>query len=836
MTKQTSYIRSFALVFLLPLLLLACNPAKKLSEDEHLLHKNHVINKDTKIDNDDISNYIKQKPNRKILLALRFHLWLYNLANEDRVRRKRILLDKKHERKNNRRIAKGKKPKNYDRQLTGEWLLNIGEPPVIYDSVLTDKSSKQIKSFLDNKGYFISSVKDSVHYRGRKKADVYYIIKAAAPYTINSVEYRIPDDQLAYYVLSDTAGSKIKTGSNYDVDNFHAERERITAELNNNGYFFFTKEYIYYESDTSIGNKKVNVTLGIKNFARKLSEASDSIIESPHRRYYINNIYIEPDFVSRKFDQVQKDTLKISTPTENLTPSQVDYYIIHTQKLRYKTRVLLGSVFIRRGELYQLQNVEDSYKRLAELKAFKIIDFSFKQAQGDYLDCYIQLSPIKKQSYTFETEVTNTSGTLGVASSIVFQNRNLLKGAEMLELRLKGGFASQQVFGTSESTNTIAAAANQFNTVELGPELNVTIPRFLIPFSVHMSKKANPKTLFTSSMIYQRRPDYTRYITNLSFGYTWKESAKKRHTINPLVINFVKVFLSPTFKSYLEENVHDLYTLNSFSNHLSTSTVYTYTFNEQDLNKNINFSYFKASAESSGNILRGIYNSVNYFQPGTFSMDEQGRYKLADVVYSQYLRVDGDYRYYFNPDEINKIVFRIAAGIGVPLKNFSSLPFERSFFSGGSNGIRAWQSRTLGPGSYADDGTFSFDQFGDGQLEANLEYRFKMFKMLNGALFIDAGNVWLRQKNASKPGAEFAWDRFYKEIAIGSGAGLRADFSFFVLRLDMGIKTRDPQFPEESRWVIGNLFNPEWKSDYKASHNDRKYHFLVFNIGINYPF
>jgi outer membrane protein assembly factor BamA len=826
--KQSSYIQNIALVFLLPFLIYSCNPAKKLKSDEHLLRKNFVINKNTKIDNGDIESYIKQKPNKKILLFLRFHLWLYNQANEDRVKRKRIMFDKKIERKNARRASRGKKVKKSDRQLFGEWLLNIGEQPVIYDSLTAKKSARQIKSFLNNKGYFISSVKDSVHFRGRKKANVYYIIQASAPYTINEVEYRIPDEQLAYYVLSDTANRRIVKGNNYDVDILQSERERITSELNNNGYFFFTKEYIYYEIDTTIGNRKVNITIGIKNFARKYSEVSDSVVESPHRRYYINNIYIEPDFVSKKFDNYPKDTLRVE-----------DYTIIHTSKLRYKTKVLLGSVFIRKGELYQFQNVEDSYKRLSELKAFKTINISFDQAKGDYLDCHIQLTPIYKQSLTIETEGTNTSGNFGVSSSIVFQNRNLLKGAEVLELRLKGGIAAQQVFGSSdneEGTSTIEAAANQFNTIELGPELNVTIPRFLLPFKVEISKKANPKTLFTSSMIYQRRPDYTRYITNLSFGYTWKESAKKRHTVNPLVINFVKVFLSPTFKNYLEENVNDLYTLNSFSNHLSTSTVYTFTFNEQDLSKNVNFSYFRISGESSGNLLRGLYNTVNNFQPGTFQMDEQGRYKLLDVVYSQYLRVDGDYRYYFNSNEINKVVLRIAAGIGVPLKNFTSLPFERSFFSGGSNGIRAWQSRTLGPGSYADDGTFSFDQFGDGQLEANVEYRFKMFKMLHGAIFVDGGNVWLGQKNASKPGAEFELDRFYKEIAIGSGVGLRADFNFFVLRLDVGLKVRDPQFSEYKRWVIGNVFNPVWKMNYRDTHNGRKYNFLVFNIGINYPF
>jgi outer membrane protein assembly factor BamA len=823
LSHQKHIIRFFALLALLLFIFAACNPTKKLNPGEHLLRKNHIINKDTRLDNNDIESYVRQKPNRKIFLIFRFHLWLYNQANEERIKRKRILYDKKKERKNERRIAKGKKPKKYDRQLFGEWLLNIGEPPIAYDSMLAAKSARQIKSFLNNKGYFISSVKDSVHYT-RKKADVYFTIHASAPYTINNIEYKIADEQLAYYVLSDTTSRRIRKGDNYDVDLFQSERERITSELNNNGYFFFTKDYVYYEVDTTIGSRQVNVTLGVKNFAKKYSESSDSVIETPHRRYYVNNIFIEPDYVAKKFDNAQKDTLKVD-----------DYTILHTQKLRYKTKVLLGAIFIRKGELYQFQNVEDTYKRLSELKAFKTINISFEPATGDYLNCFIKLSPIYKKSVTLETEVTNTSGDAGVAGSIIYQNRNLRKGAELLEVKLKGGFVFQQAFST-KNTNDLTAAANQFNTTEIGPELNLTVPRFLLPVRLNISKKANPKTIFTSSMIYQRRPDYTRYITNLSFGYNWKESTKKRHTIKPLVINFVKVDLSPTFLNYLEENVHDRYTLNSFSNHLSTSTVYTFTYNEQDLNKDENFSFFKMNAESSGNILRGIYNSVNYFQPGTFKMDDQGRYKLMDIVYSQYLRIDGDYRYYFNANEINKIVFRIAAGIGVPLRNFTSLPFERSFFSGGANGIRAWQARTLGPGSYADDGTFSFDQFGDGQLEGNVEYRFKLFRMWNGAFFVDAGNIWLREKNASKPGAEFEFNRFYKEIAVGSGLGVRADFNFFVLRLDMGVKVRDPQFSEQKRMIIGNIFNPVWKMNYRDTHNNRKYNFVVFNIGINYPF
>ena len=234
--------------------------------------------------------------------------------------------------------------------------------------------------------------------------------------------------------------------------------------------------------------------------------------------------------------------------------------------------------------------------------------------------------------------------------------------------------------------------------------------------------------------------------------------------------------------------------------------------------------------------MTGIYDLLNVIQPNTVAKDAEGRYKMLDIVYSQYIRVDADYRYYYNSNEINKVVFRIAAGIGKPFKNFRTLPFERSFFSGGANGIRAWQSRTLGPGSYSNNGQYVFDQFGDGQLEANAEYRFKLFRIINGAFFVDAGNTWLRQPDASRPGGDFQLDRFYKEIAIGSGVGLRADFNFFVIRFDLGLKVRDPQFDETKRWVIQNLFNPQWKSEYQDNHNNKKYGFWAFNIGIGYPF
>lgn len=811
------------------LIINACNPAKKLQEGEYLVQKNFIVNEGTDVEKSDIANYIKLKPNRKILGFFRFHLWLNNQMDEAKVQQKRLEYDQKLAEKNIKRINKGKKKIASKQQIFKERLLTISEPPVIYDSFLIQKSAKQIKLFLNNKGYFVCTVTDSIVYKRRKKAHVYYNIKASTPYTYNDFSYKIADSNIKQRILIDSAESLLIKGDNYDVDIIQKERERITNNLNNSGYYLFTQDYIYFEVDTNLGNRKINLALSLKNFSKK---TTDAIIETPHQRFTINNIYVQPDFISGDVNKKGIDTLVVQHITRSDTSN---YQVLYTEKLKYKTNVLLDAIFIKnskKGKLYTLKNVEDTYKRLAELKAFKSINISFKQTGENQLDCYILLSPIFKQSFTIETEGTNTSGNLGVSGSFVFQNRNLFKGAEVLELRLKGGIAAQGY--ADNSSTSVTSNARELNTVEFGPELNIYVPRFLVPFKVKPSIRSNPKTVFTSALNYQRRPDYTRTITNFSFGYTWMETIRKRHTINPFVINFVKVELEPSFYNDLFSNIQDQFILNSFSNHLSTSTRYSFVYNQQDLRKQKNFSYFKLNAESSGNILRGVYNLANSIKSNAFVKDGQDRYTFLDIAYSQYLRIDVDYRFYFNPSDINKVVFRIAGGIGRALANFNVLPFERSFFSGGANGLRAWQARTLGPGSYFNK-EFSFDQFGDGQLEANVEYRFKLFKMMNGALFVDAGNTWLRKPDVNRPGGEFQFDTFYKEIAIGSGAGIRADFSFFIIRLDLGLKVRDPQFAENQRWVVKQVFDTSWKKEYENKY-DKNYNFLSFNIGIGYPF
>ncbi len=813
---------SFSIVALL--LICSCSPTRRVPKGEYLLVRNKIIDKSTTIPNSEFESYIKQKTNRKIFLVLRFHLWLHNLVNEERVKRRRVNYEAKLERKNAKRIAKGKEIKTSDKQLLGERILSISEPPVIYDSLLTKKTSLQLKSLLHYKGYFISSVKDSAYFKSRKKVVQYYIIKAQPAYTVNSIYYQIADKRINNLVLNNNAKSILKGGQNYDEDVLQKERDRITTLLNNDGYYFFTKDYIYFKIDTNKVQKKVDVYIGIKNLTDTKIVNNDTVLGALHQQYYINNIFIQ---TSNTANNQNIDTLRVD-----------DYYFLDRSNINLKTRIILNAIFFKKGDLYQLKDFEDTYKRLSELRSFRTVNISYQEIAGNKLDCFITINPVIKQSYTIETQVKNTSGAPGIEGSFSYQNRNLIRGAELLDLRFKGGWEFQNVYN-DETQQTNAGNLNnpirQFNTLELGPELNLYIPRFVLPFSVSETKRTNAKTILTSSFTYQRRADYTRSITNLSLGYSWKETFQKKHTISPLVINFVRVQLSEQFSNYLSNQVQNLYILNSFINHLSTSTRYSFTYNEQEINKQKNFIFFRLNAESSGNILRGIYQGINSINQNTFVADDQGRYKLSGIVYSQYLRFESDLRYYYFANESNKVVWRFAAGVGKPLANLPSLPFERSFFSGGANGIRAWQNRTLGPGSYSNKGKFVFDQYGDGMLELNLEYRFKLIKQFSGALFVDAGNNWLRGKDTNRPGGDFQFNRFYKEIAIGSGVGIRADFNFFIIRLDMGVKIRDPQFEESKRWVISNFFNQSWKSNYQNDFG-KKYNFLTFNIGIGYPF
>lgn len=839
------YIKSFLnhpfktgkFYFLLSALFLSsCNINKHLKDNEFLLTKNALKQNGTDIDNSELEAFIRQKPNRKVLKLVRFNLWLYNQVDKQKMLKKKEKRDARFDRintkrlaknakKNAKRVAKGKQPKranlkNKEKATFRESIMEAGEPPVILDTFLTKITKNQLQKFVFSKGYFDSKVRDSLFLDVKnKRAKTYYFISQSKRYSIQNISYKIDDPLIEYFILNDSISSLVKHNTYYDEDVFQKERERITESQLNNGFFYFAPEYVNYLVDTNLIGQKVDLTVGVKMYSKSFSETNDSLVYINHPRFYIENVYVIPenitDFKGRANEAYMKDTVEYN-----------GLKILHNNKLLFHKKDLTRDISISPGQLYQQNFAEETYKGLSALKVFKSVYIQYVKNPyySDKLDCYIVCQPQVKQAVTIETEGTNTSGNLGVAGSLVFQNKNAFKGAELVELKLKGSLTAQKQFNTTQSAD-INNVQSTFNTIQFGPELNFTFPKPLFPFTLFYYKKdlnekryfVQPKTIVNLSVNYQSRPEFNRIISNISYGFKFKNNKGLfSYDVIPLEAYIVKAKLFGTFQSDLIK-LNDFYLLNSFQDHITTLSKISATFNNQGLVKKRNLMYLRMSISSSGNILRGLYSVTN--QP----KDSQGRYLIQDVPFSQFVKLDVDYRFYFQIRKLGKLVYRLAGGVGKPLKNLTSLPYEQSFFGGGPNSNRAWRARTLGPGSYSQPDSVSsrYDKIGDIQIESNIEYRFHIFKSFYGAWFADAGNIWLSYKDANKPNGEFKLDNFYKEIAIGSGFGLRYDFSFFVLRLDGAMRVHDPQYAPGKRWVFG-------KQTLRES--------AILNFGIGYPF
>lgn len=805
--------------YLLLFTFFSCNPARRVAEGSYLLTKTKIHNDNKAISEDELNSILKQQPNRKILGIIRFHLRVFNFANRGKERKWKI------------------------------WLKSVGEEPVILDSALTRKSSRQLNLYLKNKGYFNSVVSDSAVYFENKTAHAHYFVSSGLPYTVNKITFSISDNNLMNPVKIANNKTLIKPGVNYDTDVFSEERERMANVMKDLGYYNFSKEYIFFQMDSSLGGNKVDVKQTIKNPLKKIMfDGKDSLIESSHGIYFINNIYINSNYSPQQKISNTEDTLMIN-----------EYCFLQASSLQFRPEVLLKSIFIEKGDLYGLENVDYTHGRLAALKTFKFISIRFEETTTNdtlrnYLNCYILLTPTPRQSMTFETEGTHRSGNLGVAGEMVYRNKNIFKGAEVLEIKFRGGLEAQKlvfdttkqstVLGESEVSDQVGKVV-PFNTLEFSPEVNLFFPNLLIPFGVgKILRPNNPKTNIIGSYNFQQRPDYSRHIFNSSFGYSWKSSIFNSHAFFPFDISIVKIDnISAQFDEVLHSKNNPLLNI-SFTDHLIEAARYTYTFSNQK-GKFSNFMFFRWNSEVAGNTLRLINKSLHTVP------DENDVYYLfnrkdkntdtiipnSGIRYAQYLKTDFDLRFYNHINKHSNVVYRVFFGVGKALKNFNVLPFEKSYFGGGANGIRAWTARSLGPGSSENITGLTIDKIGDIQLEGNIEYRFDLIKIIDGAIFLDAGNVWLLKEDNTRPNAEFDFNRFYNEIAIGAGIGARLDFDFFIIRLDTGVKMKDPSKPlgEKDGLVIKHFFDEQWKIGYKDLYG-KKYPFLNFNLGIGYPF
>ncbi|MFO7977451.1 MAG: BamA/TamA family outer membrane protein [Bacteroidales bacterium] len=685
---------------------------------------------------------------------------------------------------------------------------------MVYQPVLTESSRNQMEMYMHSKGYFNARVDATEQYR-KKKAEVTYSVQGNTPYTIRNIDYQIEDPHLASFIFADTTNALVQGNQRYDTEIFQQERERITRHLKNQGFFAFSKEFILFQVDSTLNSHQVDLFMVVLNPGKNQMANTSNTPAPRHKRYILDHVFIYPDHSPFRPQTSFLDTTTYFTGNRE---QQMRYTFMHNGPLRIGHKTLVQNILLEPGEFYKIRNVERTYNYLSGLRNFRFINVQFSSQQAPqkgepndtiaYLDANVLLARSPANAFTVEAEGINSSGNLGVAGNLLFQNRNMFRGAEILNLRLKGAL---EVSG--ETTSGAVLQRFPFNTLELGAEISMDFPKLLSPIPLErISKNARPKSTILSGINYRQRPDYTRYIFNISYGLEWSENPLKRHYLHPLEISSINIFNDSLLQAKIPDN--NPLILSRFKNHLIAGSKYTYTYNTQNLNTERNFMYFRGNFEAAGNLLNVITKATGS------SRDASGSATLFNIPYAQYLKADVDLRHYWMLAGNTSLAVRAMAGMGVPYGNTNVLPFIKSYYGGGANGIRAWRIYSLGPGGHQDTQQLSFDKYGDIKLEANIEYRFPIYSFWHGAFFVDAGNVWFIEENPQFPNGSFAADRFYKEIAIGTGLGLRMDFGFFVVRVDMGVPIRDPGLPSGQRWM----------------NNLPKLSQYNLNLGIGYPF
>jgi outer membrane protein assembly factor BamA len=763
---------------LVAIVLTSCQTVKYVPDNQYLLSKTKVSIDNKSIIKSELKSYLKQRPNTKILGFWRFHLGLYNLSNK-----------KKEE----------------------GLLKRIGEAPVIYSAYLTEKSKEEFKRYMRNKGYYQAKVTDTIIYKKNKKAEVYYTIVANAPFRIKSYKTEILDDKIKSFSKEDSTKTLIKLNRTFDTDVLADESKRVLNRFQNDGFYRINKNEIYFEADTTKSVKGVNLNMVVEK--ENISVDPAVMLGRDHQRYTFHNFYFLTDLESQK--QLFSESGEETTVVKNDTVRIGNQYFISNGKIRYNPEMLMNMNHINDKGYYSIDLVERTYNELFSLRLFKLINIRFVETSivdslgNPTLDCIIQLSHSIRQSYTVSIEGTNSLGNFGIAGNLGYQHKNIFRGGELLDVNLLGA--------TEKQNYTTGASVTTFNSLESGIETKITIPKFLAPLKTRkLFNFSTPQTLMNLSYNYQRRPVYTRTIIRASLGYQWKSSEYTTHRFNLVDLNMVKMF---AYDADFITKIKNLYIKSSYTDHSISAWNYSYTRNTQNIQKRSNYNYVRASFETAGTLLYGV---SKLFDRRLHPSDTLGntKYHFLGTPFAQYIKTDLEYRRGLLIDKYNAFVFRAFGGIVIPFGNSDQVPFERKFFTGGANGIRAWPVRTLGPGSYKTDPTEFPNQSGDIKLEANAEYRFAMIGDFEGALFLDMGNIWSLKDN--RPGTEFSLTRFYNEIAIGTGVGLRYDFSFVIIRVDMGIKLHDPSLNSGNRWIPAS--------------NMLKKDNIAFAFAIGYPF
>lgn len=771
-------------------LLTGCSSTKYVPDNQYLLDKVVITSDDKDFKEADLRDYLHQRPNFKAFGLIKWQLYLYNWSGKN------------------------------DKSWVNKQLRRMGEAPVVLDTMLVEQSADELERFLVNKGYIHADVTTRIDTLRHKKAVVTYMLHPNTPYRIRNYQTAISDpviDSIAHIPpkkrnwlsnmfkpSNEDYVSLVKEGNPFDRDLLDLERSRMTKLVRREGYYAFNKDHLAYMADSAFNQNAVDLEMYLKPY-RRLKE-DGSVKEEAHRPYYINKVTVVADYDPLKSELENsmslRDTMKAG-----------DIYVVYANRRFIRPSALARSVYLAPGKQYDESNVEQTYSSFARLRALKNINIRFREFEENdslKLDCSILAAPTKLQGFGVELEGTHSAGDLGFASSVNYQHRNLFRRSETFSFKVRGAY---EALGSSKSSI-------DGNYWEFGAETGLMFPRFVFPFvSESFKRRMKATTEFKIGYSFQTRPEYQRTILSGGWSYIWQDrlNTQSRHVFKLVDIDYVHLpKIDKAFADSLPESTRQY----NFTDQFVLGIGYTYTFNNYvPQNKNRNTHSLRVSVEMAGNLLYGFSKVLGAHK------NDKGSYSLFGIPYAQFTKVDVDFSKNIALDAKNRVAYRIGVGVGYPYGNMTKLPFERSYFSGGANSVRGWSVRSLGPGSMGLEYARSFaDQVGDIRLDMNLEYRTKLFWKFEMAAYVDAGNIWTFHEDASHPKANFDFSRFYKEIAFSYGLGLRADFNFFVLRFDTGMKAYDPQQRGGKKWAIKN-----------PNFNSRTGNF-AWHFAVGYPF
>ena len=777
------------------LLLSSCNVTKLLPSNEYLLQRVKVeedreVPRRERIKSDEVMRYIRQTPN-KHFLGSDFYVWVYSLAKPEK--------------------------DNWWNNLKRK----IGEEPVLLNMRDTERSVSNLKIYLESRGYYDSGVAYAVDTTYRKRrAKVTYSLRQGRPYYIDNVSYDFRDRFLEPILLPDTVNTLLHKGDIFDISVLDKERERIALYLKDRGYYSFTVNNVEYVADTLGGDHKVGIKVIIKQNLLGYNARGKAMYDN-NIVYRLRNINIVPSY-----------NAVVAKSRENYFDAfdTVDYrglnILFRGKQPRVREKVLRGAIPLYPNYLYNYSQVNRTYSNLMSMGYFKSARISFKElpdsmarrgyithiggahtsslvnyTREGYLDCDIFCTPALRQSVKAELEASTTSSFYGLKAVLGYQNRNIFRGAEMFELTGTAGYEYMK-----------APNSKKRHAMEFGLAASLSFPRFLIANYAMKQNIVAPKTKFEISYNYQDRPYYRRGLSSLSWVYSWRNRTSSSFVIRPITINWVDV-------SYIDQDyfnsVQNQYLKHSFESQLILALSGSYVYNKQYKSAPNNRTTVRVNGEVAGNLLDGLEHLFSH-------PNDKGYYEILGIRYSQYVRGDVSASHKVMFGKVTALAARLYAGVGYAYGNSDAIPFDRMFYAGGSNSMRGWAPRTLGPGSSAAPTNVIYPtQLGDMKLEANIEFRFPIWGIFQGATFFDAGNIWyIGRKGVEYPeGSVFSFGEFYKQIALNTGIGLRLDIKFAILRLDWGIRLHDPNQPVGERWI----HNFKWKN-------------TSLNFGVGYPF